>query len=102
LNKAVARQLVEDVLIDHDFEKFRSYTDRENYTQHHPKIPDGVSILLELFKSTAAAGTGSTYDRIHMVLGEGNFVLVVSDGSLAGKPSSFYDLFRFENAKEEQ
>lgn len=98
-NKAVARRLVEDVLIDHDFEKFRSYTDGENYTQHHPMIPDGVSPLLDLFKSTAAAGTGSKYNRIHLILGEGNFVLVASDGTLAGKPSSFYDLFRFENAK---
>ena len=34
-----------------------------------------------------------------MVLGEGNFVLVVSEGHLGGKHSSFYDLFRVENGK---
>jgi hypothetical protein len=39
------------------------------------------------------------YDRIHEVLGEGNFVLVVSEGQFAGKPTSFYDLFRVENGK---
>jgi len=39
------------------------------------------------------------YDQIHKVLGEGNFVLVVSEGHLGGKHSSFYDLFRVENGK---
>lgn len=36
------------------------------------------------------------YDHIHKVLGEGNFVLVVSEGSVGGKPTAFYDLFRVE------
>ena len=39
------------------------------------------------------------YDRIHQVLGEGDFVLVVSEGSFGGKPTSFYDLFRVEGGK---
>jgi len=33
------------------------------------------------------------------VLGEGNFVLVVSEGSLADNHSSFYDLFRVADGK---
>ena len=39
------------------------------------------------------------YARIHRVLGEGNFVLVVSEGEVEGRPSSFYDLFRLEDGK---
>jgi predicted SnoaL-like aldol condensation-catalyzing enzyme len=39
------------------------------------------------------------YDKIHKVLGEGNFVLVVSEGQLGGKHTSFYGLFRVENGK---
>jgi predicted SnoaL-like aldol condensation-catalyzing enzyme len=34
-----------------------------------------------------------------MVIGEGNFVLVVSEANLGGKPSAIYDLFRLENGK---
>jgi predicted SnoaL-like aldol condensation-catalyzing enzyme len=98
-NKAVARRLVQDILVNRKLDKFPGYCDGENYTQHHPQIPDGVSTLIELFKSTAAAGTGSKYDRIHLVLGEGNFVLITSEGSFKGQPTSFYDLFRFENGK---
>ena len=33
------------------------------------------------------------------MLGEGNFVLVVSEGSYADQPMAFYDLFRVENGK---
>jgi predicted SnoaL-like aldol condensation-catalyzing enzyme len=34
-----------------------------------------------------------------MVLGEGNFALVVSEGNLGWKLTSFYDLFHVENGK---
>jgi predicted SnoaL-like aldol condensation-catalyzing enzyme len=33
------------------------------------------------------------------ILGEGNFVLSVSEGSFANQPTSFYDLFRIEDGK---
>ena len=37
--------------------------------------------------------------EVGKVLGKGNFVLTVSEGTFAGKPTSFYDLFRVENGK---
>jgi predicted SnoaL-like aldol condensation-catalyzing enzyme len=47
----------------------------------------------------AARGITMKYDRVHKVLGEGNFVLVVNEGAFGGKQTSFYDLFRVENGK---
>jgi predicted SnoaL-like aldol condensation-catalyzing enzyme len=47
----------------------------------------------------AAQGVTVRYDRVHQVLGEGHFVLVVSEGTLGGTYTSFYDLFRAENGK---
>jgi len=38
-------------------------------------------------------------DRVHMILGEGNFVLVVNAGLFGNKPASFYDLYRVEDDK---
>ena len=32
-------------------------------------------------------------------VGEGNFVLVVSEGSFAGNPTAFYELFRVDSGK---
>jgi predicted SnoaL-like aldol condensation-catalyzing enzyme len=47
----------------------------------------------------AKQGVTMKYDRIHKVLGEGNFVLVASEGTIAGQHTSFFDLFRVENGK---
>jgi predicted SnoaL-like aldol condensation-catalyzing enzyme len=47
----------------------------------------------------AAQGITMKYDRVHTVLGEGNFVPLVSEGAVGGKQTSFYDLFRVENGK---
>ena len=71
----------------------------DRYIQHNPQVPDGVSGLRLALKGLADHGIELKYDRIHRVLGEGNFVLVVSEGSFGGKPTSFYDLFRLENGK---
>lgn len=34
-----------------------------------------------------------------MILGEGNFVLVVNEGLFDNKPASFYDFYRLEDNK---
>ena len=39
------------------------------------------------------------YDKVHKILGEGNFVLVASEGTFGGKHTAFYDLFRVANGK---
>jgi predicted SnoaL-like aldol condensation-catalyzing enzyme len=36
---------------------------------------------------------------VHRVLGEGNFVLVVSEGTFGDRDTSFYDLFRVQSGK---
>ncbi|WP_228143878.1 nuclear transport factor 2 family protein [Moraxella porci] len=39
------------------------------------------------------------YTKTHQVLAHGDFALAVSEGTFAGKPTAFYDLFRVENGK---
>jgi predicted SnoaL-like aldol condensation-catalyzing enzyme len=39
------------------------------------------------------------YTKIHKVLGEGNFVLTVSEGKWNNTNNVFYDLFRIEDDK---
>jgi predicted SnoaL-like aldol condensation-catalyzing enzyme len=80
-------------------DKLAGYFDGDNYIQHNPNIPDQLSGLGKALDEWAKQGITMKYDTIHKVLGEGNFVLVVSEGHLAGKHTSFYDLFRVENGK---
>ena len=36
----------------------------------------------------------------HKVLGQGNFVLMMSEGLFDGKPTAFYDFYRLEEGKQ--
>jgi predicted SnoaL-like aldol condensation-catalyzing enzyme len=98
-NKATVRSFVDDILVNGRLEKLAGYYDGDQYVQHNPKIADGLSGLGAALKAMADAGIVMKYDRIHRVLGEGNFVLVVSEGSFAGAHSAFYDLFRVRGGK---
>jgi len=98
-NKAFVKDFVTDILVNGRMETLAGYFDGDNYIQHNPQIPDGLSGLGAALTAMAAQGISLKYDRIHTVIGEGNFVLVVSEGHLGGRHSSFYDLFRVANGK---
>lgn len=98
-NKKLVEHFVYDVLLHGKFEKMATYFDGDNYIQHNPYIADQLSGLADAIESWNKQGIVLKYDKIHKVLGEGNFVLVISEGSLAGKHNAFYDLFRVENGK---
>jgi len=98
-NKTLVRSFVDDILVNGKMEKLAGYFDGDNYIQHNPQIGNGLSGLGKALGEMAKAGITMKYSTIHKVLGEGNFVLVVSEGAFAGKPTSFYDLFRVQNDK---
>ncbi len=98
-NKKLVKQFVEDILVNGKMEKLAGYFNGDNYIQHNPLIPDQLSGLGKALTEWAKQGITMKYSKVHKVLGEGNFVLVVSEGHLAGQHNSFYDLFRVENGK---
>lgn len=101
-NKTLAESFVKDVLIGLHPENLNSYFDGNTYIQHNPSIADGLDGLGAALSDMAANGIVMKYDKIHKVLGEGNFVLVVSEGYFGageGEHTSYYDLFRIENGK---
>jgi predicted SnoaL-like aldol condensation-catalyzing enzyme len=98
-NKKLVRQFMEDILVNGKLDQLPGYYDGDRYVQHNPTIADGLSGLGQTLQFMAEHGITMRYDKIHKVLGEGNFVLVVSEGSYADQPTAFYDLFRVENGK---
>jgi predicted SnoaL-like aldol condensation-catalyzing enzyme len=98
-NKAFVRAFVDDVLVHGRVDRLAGYFDGDRYIQHNPHIGDNLSGLAAALEAMAAKGITMKYDQIHKVLGDGNFVLVVSEGSFAAAATSFYDLFRVENGK---
>ncbi|MEM6721455.1 MAG: nuclear transport factor 2 family protein [Bacteroidota bacterium] len=98
-NKALAKSLVEAVLMGKNPAKITEYISAEQYQQHNPDIKDGLSGIMEAVEYLTAQNNMFTYTKIHKILGEGNFVLTVSEVTWNGKQQVFYDLFRFENGK---
>ena len=95
-NKALAVALVEDVLMGRDPAKITDYISAESYAQHNPYIKDGLAGIVEAVEALTAQNNMFQYTQIHKVLGEGNFVLTISEGQWNGTTNAFYDLFRME------
>ena len=97
------RQLVCDFLFDvmqgNKPETTPAYFDGDTYIQPNTAIADGLSGLSDALAALAEQGIEMIYDRTHMVLAQGDFVLAVSEGSYAGAPTSYYDLWRVANGK---
>jgi predicted SnoaL-like aldol condensation-catalyzing enzyme len=62
-------------------------------------VADGLDALGKDLEAMARAGTPMVYTENHMIVGEGNFVLTVSEGKFLNKHVAFYDLFRIERGK---
>lgn len=71
----------------------------EHYIQHNTGIADGLDGLNAALAAYAEQGISMVCDEIHLLLGQGNFVLAASEGTLGGTPVTYYDLFRVENGK---
>ncbi len=99
-NKALAVSLIEDVLMGKNPSKIGDYISSEEYHQHNPQIKDGLTGISEAVEYLTSQNNMFKYTKIHKVLGEGNFVLTVSEGEWnGGKAYAFYDLFRMKAGK---
>ena len=98
-NKTLAKGLVEDVLMGKNPNKITEYISAETYHQHNPDIKDGLQGILEAVEYLTSQNNMFQYTKIHKVLGEGNFVLTVSEGKWNNTNNVFYDLFRIEDDK---
>ena len=98
-NKILIKNMLDDVFFGKAPNKITDYISTEKYDQHNPHVKDGLAGLGEALKSLAEAKMPMIYEKNHMILGQGNFVLSVSEGKFMNKHVSFYDLFRIENGK---
>ena len=67
--------------------------------QHNPLFGDGLPALGAAFEELATQGNAIRYTKVHKIIGAGNFVLMMSEGTLGETPTAYYDLLRLENGK---
>lgn len=99
INKNIVKNFIEDILIGKNPQNILEYFDGDNYIQHNSNIGDGLSGLGLALEELAKAGIQMIYNKTYQILAQGNMVLAISEGTFAGVPTSYYDLFRVENGK---
>lgn len=98
-NKALVSKFLINVLINGKMSEITNYFNADQYIQHNSNIGDGLSGFEKAVEAMAKQGITMEFTTLHKVLGEGNFVLTITEGTFAGEPTSYYDLFRVENDK---
>lgn len=101
-NKTVVKGFVQDVLIGGNTDTVTNYISTETYIQHNSAVADGLDGLADALAYFAANDMVMIYDKTHMILGEGNFVLAISEGKFGPAPGqhvAYYDLFRLDGGK---
>jgi predicted SnoaL-like aldol condensation-catalyzing enzyme len=91
-NKAVMDGYFRDVVLGGQADKVAQYKSADRFHQHNCDGADRPSGLpaKNVFKITT----------LHKILGQGNFVLVMSEGVFNGESTAFYDLYRLEEGKQ--
>ncbi|QIP14453.1 SnoaL-like domain-containing protein [Spirosoma aureum] len=89
-NKAVVADYYQRVLIQRQTDRLADFV-AVDLVQHNPEIANGTAGLLAYFSRGA---DDFSMNKVHRIIGEGNFVVVQAEGELAGKPTVFYDIFR--------
>ena len=99
-NKEVVKNMISDIFQKGESEKTTNYINPEKYLQHNSAVADGLEGLGEALKYFAENGMVMEYDQVHKIVGEGNFVLSISEGKFGkGDHVAYYDLFRLEEGK---
>lgn len=100
-NKALVSDFVNTILINGDMAKIGDFISpkKGGYIQHNSAISDDLSGLGDALGELAKMNMPMIVSKNHMILGQGNFVLSVNEGTFMNKHVSFYDLFRVENGK---
>ncbi|KWX70583.1 nuclear transport factor 2 family protein [Paenibacillus jilunlii] len=98
-NKAYVKSYVENILFGKNPDLLASYFAGDHYIQHSPHIADGLSGVVAAMQGLKEKNIEFQYTHLHQVIGQGDFVLTVSEGLFDGQHTSFYDLFRVEDEK---
>ena len=98
-NKAIAKEFVNTVLVQKKYDQAANYVSTEQYIQHNPVIPDGLEGLGAAIKEMASHDIYMNYNVNHIVLGQGNYCLAISEGDFKDNPTAYYDLLRFDDGK---
>lgn len=102
-NRSLVRDFVQTVFVNGNVDKLEDFLAQDDgFTQYSPYVPvDGIEGIKKWLSDDAGDSKGKKvkYQKIHRVLAQGSFCLVVTEGTLDDNNTSFYDMYRVTNGK---
>jgi predicted SnoaL-like aldol condensation-catalyzing enzyme len=99
VTRQITTNAVQKILVEGDVSGLGDHLAGEEYVQHNPRFDNGVSGLVQALTTLAEQGITMRYDRIRQVVADGDFAYIRSEGTFAGDPYVFHDLFRVTAGK---
>jgi predicted SnoaL-like aldol condensation-catalyzing enzyme len=95
-NRTLVTNMVREIFVEGQVDRLPVYIDTTTYVQHNPDAPNGLQGLARFFLSLQQQGIELGYTSSPLVVADGNFVLVGSEGYYGTRDdyAVFYDLFR--------
>lgn len=97
-NKAAVYQHLHWGTIGRDLSVLEQYVDKDEY-RHHLGARGGNWADRKQLLFPASGIPEVRYEKIHRLIGSGNFVASQVEGTFKGQPAAFLDLFRLDNGK---
>jgi predicted SnoaL-like aldol condensation-catalyzing enzyme len=98
-NKNVVKAYFDTVVLGGQTHRVSQYRSMDNFHQHNCDGEDNKSGAQVKTGPFAKPGFVFKIAKVYKILGQGNFVLVMSEGLWDAKPTAFYDMYRIENNK---
>jgi predicted SnoaL-like aldol condensation-catalyzing enzyme len=94
-NKDIVQAYFDAVVFEGKRDQMPVYRYVEDFHQHNCTAGD-------IKGGVPAKGTTPAFkiEKVHKILGRGNFVLVMSQGVYDSRPSAFFDLYRLQDSKQ--
>jgi predicted SnoaL-like aldol condensation-catalyzing enzyme len=96
-NKDVVKGYFDSVVLHGQRDKVSQYRSMDNFHQHSCDGEDNKSGFQLKTGPFAKPGFVFKIEKVHKILGQGNFVLAMSEGLFDAKPTAFYGLYRLED-----
>lgn len=96
-NKEVVRRLLTEAFSENPTAPMSDFISDETYINHNPDAPDGLDALVEMDRTSRAAGQALYYKEIHKIIGQGNFVVSFAHQIWNNIDYAAFDIFRLEN-----
>jgi predicted SnoaL-like aldol condensation-catalyzing enzyme len=96
-NKGQVRALFDTVMIGRQLDQLDQFVDRDRFVSHHPDLKPEIADFLRYLERLLLGPGALTFDKIHDVVGQGNFVAVFSTVTWQGQTYRTCDLFRLDD-----